>query len=713
MTFNKTALLFWAATTPTLMFAQQQMGAISSPSVNGQLNAARYCSTPGTLDQTCVQNAVAIDTAGAAIFVPAGSYSGTTSTITDSSVNLILDPGASLNYTLNFNGAGYARTNTTAATGSYAVGVSSFSGSFAALSGCSTVMVEQVVPTSSNQVGSEFFTLVSATSTTLTISGATRYTYQTPNISCVSGAAQASGTIAAGSLSVSGNFTSTLAVGNYVRVDNVTGMDDPGLPGNSYFEIAKVSSITTSAVTFESALHAIYGNPWLVKMSMTSNISIKGGGGYVKTLGMSYVANSTVSGLAVQSFNSLWMYNFSHANIVGNGGSSVPVAYGLTFAWHGTVTNSITYGGLSSSDNANFKVGQVQDVAFSGVTSWNDVATAQGAYGIMVDTLFTPYTIWNANDSFSGMSQNSPGNAAYFAGLRNSTISSLSSMGGIEFMLSSQLEVNGASSLNGMQIRSGDNYHITGLSANAISIGDDMAVTNSSIGYFHIGDCSKAEIAGRCVWIRTSSSNISFSHGNFLPTTSGNQDFFINDSSETNMYFDDIVDSPGSSGFSIYNSGGATTYIGVNRFTGAIQGTVGPTNIPSITTASLAAQSANFTGTNPQVTDANTTVTGVQISNTTTGGHSWAAGAVGSSGMLGCTVGEWGAGDLTSFGNGLCYSGSAGLSFGGAYIANSSKLPQVGTPTAGQAACIKAAGPPVVIGYCSTVVSSTGACTCN
>jgi hypothetical protein len=36
-----------------------------------------------------------------------------------------------------------------------------------------------------------------------------------------------------------------------------------------------------------------------------------------------------------------------------------------------------------------------------------------------------------------------------------------------------------------------------------------------------------------------------------------------------------------------------------------------------------------------------------------------------------------------------------------------------GTPTAGQAACIKSAGPPVVVGYCSTVVGSTGACTCN
>jgi hypothetical protein len=49
----------------------------------------------------------------------------------------------------------------------------------------------------------------------------------------------------------------------------------------------------------------------------------------------------------------------------------------------------------------------------------------------------------------------------------------------------------------------------------------------------------------------------------------------------------------------------------------------------------------------------------------------------------------------------------------GAVISNSSAVPQVGSPIAGHAACIKAAGPPVVIGYCSTAVSATGACTCN
>jgi hypothetical protein len=42
-----------------------------------------------------------------------------------------------------------------------------------------------------------------------------------------------------------------------------------------------------------------------------------------------------------------------------------------------------------------------------------------------------------------------------------------------------------------------------------------------------------------------------------------------------------------------------------------------------------------------------------------------------------------------------------------------SAVPQVGTPTVNQAACIKSAGPPVVIGYCSTVVGAGGSCTCN
>jgi hypothetical protein len=46
-----------------------------------------------------------------------------------------------------------------------------------------------------------------------------------------------------------------------------------------------------------------------------------------------------------------------------------------------------------------------------------------------------------------------------------------------------------------------------------------------------------------------------------------------------------------------------------------------------------------------------------------------------------------------------------------AYVATAITL-TTGTPTVGQAACIYAAGPPVVIGKCTSVVGAGGACTC-
>lgn len=43
----------------------------------------------------------------------------------------------------------------------------------------------------------------------------------------------------------------------------------------------------------------------------------------------------------------------------------------------------------------------------------------------------------------------------------------------------------------------------------------------------------------------------------------------------------------------------------------------------------------------------------------------------------------------------------------------SASVTTASSPIVGQTACIKAAGPPIVIGTCSTVVGSGGACTCN
>jgi hypothetical protein len=84
-----------------------------------------------------------------------------------------------------------------------------------------------------------------------------------------------------------------------------------------------------------------------------------------------------------------------------------------------------------------------------------------------------------------------------------------------------------------------------------------------------------------------------------------------------------------------------------------------------------------------------------------------------------------GAADLGPHGNGLYLqksdnTGTAGnlakFDAGGNTVDGgvaASSVVTAASPTVGHAACIKSAGPPLVIGYCSTVVDSSGACTCN
>jgi hypothetical protein len=50
---------------------------------------------------------------------------------------------------------------------------------------------------------------------------------------------------------------------------------------------------------------------------------------------------------------------------------------------------------------------------------------------------------------------------------------------------------------------------------------------------------------------------------------------------------------------------------------------------------------------------------------------------------------------------------------GGAAISTANSIPTVETPKVGHAACVKSAGPPVSLGYCSSVVARDGSCTCN
>jgi hypothetical protein len=61
-------------------------------------------------------------------------------------------------------------------------------------------------------------------------------------------------------------------------------------------------------------------------------------------------------------------------------------------------------------------------------------------------------------------------------------------------------------------------------------------------------------------------------------------------------------------------------------------------------------------------------------------------------------------------GNVAKYASDGSVADGG--IATSA-IVTAGAPTVGHASCVKSLGPPIVFGYCSTVVAADGTCTCN
>jgi hypothetical protein len=65
------------------------------------------------------------------------------------------------------------------------------------------------------------------------------------------------------------------------------------------------------------------------------------------------------------------------------------------------------------------------------------------------------------------------------------------------------------------------------------------------------------------------------------------------------------------------------------------------------------------------------------------------------------------AGTVSGTGAALCTDSSGGATTAGC------TTPSVTTPIAGQTACIKTVGPPIIIGTCSTIVGASGSCTCN
>ena len=119
------------------------------------------------------------------------------------------------------------------------------------------------------------------------------------------------------------------------------------------------------------------------------------------------------------------------------------------------------------------------------------------------------------------------------------------------------------------------------------------------------------------------------------------------------------------------------------------------------------------TGTSPQTFDI-----GTILSAASTGTQKFYSNiAIGANTILPTTLtGDHGTGVKVQLSDGAGTSGNLAKYAADGSVTDGPSVNSLATassPTANHAACIKSAGPPVLVGYCSTVVASDGTCTCN
>src|SRR5882762_1241080 len=586
---------------------------------NGQINAAFFCATPFVLDQTCLENAAAIAN-GATIFMPAGTYTGTLSTINRSNLHIVLDANASLNYVLNIQGIQYTRTASVTVTGSFPPGTTTFSGNFSGYTPGQNVVIEQGV---GGSIPTDFGVVQTASGTQLVLTTGVRFTYGNPIISLITGAVHAGVTVPTYSNTISGNYTATFAAGDMIRIENMTATDSPR--GNAfYFEFARVASITTSAITLETAVRSAFGTPWLVKLNLATNISIDGGQGFIQNAGVRFARQVSIQNLNTNVLNAEYLYDAQLNHLHGNANNATGGAFYWTYIFNGSISNVNTFGGQATADSGNIQLVSLQGVTVTNVSSWQGTDTVQGSYPFDMDYVFTPYEVPNAFDTIAGIAvgtsqSTATGFSVFMAGLKGTSVSGLSTTGSIVMLDGFRATLNNINAAGSLQLNSGSAYMINNFAVDSMAIGVSSAVSNSIFSNFTIaGGPTQSANSALVVF---AGSNDRFVHGEFTQSNL-TIDTIQAQANSTQMYYQDIQDHTGTNlSFSLFTNGTGTHELIGNRFASGVQ-------VPFIT-------------------------------------------------------------------------------------ATISGIPSIGTPVVNSAACIKTVGPPVVLGYCSTVVAAGGTCTCN
>lgn len=265
------------------------------------------------------------------------------------------------------------------------------------------------------------------------------------------------------------DFASTLAPGDLIRIDNRFGNDSVHghvvaefgahksihARDNAYFEFNRVLSIQTTpagiALRLQHPLAYDYDGILLMRPDHVSDFSVVGSAlqpSRLTRLQLDYVQDVHVEGLQMNAVSAFGMVDFTFDGLDVDAELRHPIALRCTYCRNGEMEQLSGRGTISQRDNAAIKlmspIGvRVVDIEADDTTTTNPVETNLPFF---VDYYFTPYASYAQDLNISGIVTGQPQGttntrSVWFAGVRDSTVDDVSSIGGMHLDYVSRMRV--------------------------------------------------------------------------------------------------------------------------------------------------------------------------------------------------------------------------------------------------------------------------------
>lgn len=396
----------------------------------------QFASTGATAEEITDALREASNSGSTLVFSP-GTYSPGSAVTVDFPINLMVTAGVFLDFPIVIKGKPVAfneSVKTTLPSSVCPAGTTKFSGDFSIFSPGQVVGIKLGDNTNgsasyNNEAGWDFKTVQAASSTSLTLTEGIRWTFDQPEFVKPVYAKRFNGQVQRGSFTITGNFTDGISVGDVVRIENIDGTD--GVNGKKdYFEMLKVSAITSSEITFETRTCYAHSNPWIILTNPVKGSSIKGTG-RLSRLEVRSVDSPIVNGLDIDRLIVGLCHNINIGEITSRGVGE-PSSVNFTFCFgRGFLYNVRASGSVAQTDNAALKIMSCPRLMVSKCSPHNSTATgSQGDYGFYIDAFYSPYWCWNDGMIVEGIVAERPRSpvtrAVWMFGLRNSVVDNVS-----------------------------------------------------------------------------------------------------------------------------------------------------------------------------------------------------------------------------------------------------------------------------------------------